>query len=1308
MFHAVDYEHNTAYRAHIENLVPSSNNGVDVVETMHHGVHKNLLEHRQSLKEHIEKERAKHLEELSKLKGIQQQQSKSVVQKKTKVLSAIEKEREQRRRNGGSNDADMRLRMYDTPVKEEQKLARGYSGLSMSKTPALIGAKRGTIECDVDVNTMAYWNDPQGKRDEEYVSPYKVKPLPGKRKYLTFEPDAGGFNNIRMSMENIFVIAAVTGRTLVLPPPQIMYLLQGHNINFDDFFPIHDKAFNKRVEVISSKEFMTRELDKGGYLEINDDAQKKKLLELSEGCEKMKAHEKSCFILDKFLQEKGYQAQLKDMKNCLIFDENAFQRGPKAVTSPKIQKNIKQFCGEREPLYYGSEMHEPDILHFQTSSDDAYRILNHFYTVIYFTDPIVDNYYKRYVRDFIHYHQNIFCAAGKIVKALQVEGIQRGFKIENEGSGGFSAMHVRRGDLQYKEVKISAEEWYNNTAKLWHEKEILYIATDEKNRAFFNPIAQHHDLRFLGDYWEKAGLANLDPNFMGMVEIAVAARARIFVGTWHSTFSSYIMRMRGYYGMSKMSNYYSYRPRRFIMHKWVFPSGNYAAREFQSAWLGIDGDEYILGDLEPTVPSPIGALADTSLIGEPFKRPTHLSRGVSGLPMSETPALIGAKRGTIECDVNVDDLAYWNDPQGAADRDFVSPFRVSTSGTDKYMTFYQDAGRFNNIRMALEILMIIAAVTGRTLVLPPTQNLHLEEDASSVDSFEEFYSFHTDEFKKRVPVITMKEFIEREQNKLFTLNDKDYKRVLELSVSCQNRRKSDIYCGEIFGKIQSHSKKTMIAPLGTSGKFDTCLIFDEETYRSSSGQGYVSPEIKTFCGRRTPYFYSSKLDDPDILHFDAFEKEHRLLSHFYNYIYFTNPAYDNYYKRFIRDFMHYNDSIFCAAGKIVKLVQQEAKELGFSLDAEGGGGYSSLHVRRNDLQFQDALISEDKWWENTIELWLPKEMMYIATDEKNKMFFDNFAMNGHELRFLDDYWEVADLGSFKKEHLGMIDVIVASRGRAFAGTWFSTFTGYINRLRGYYGMSKYTTWYSWNPVKYEMQKKDAEFFASSNEFKREYAIGWVGIDGDKRVQGDNEGESAGGMKKKKQATQETKPKTDTAPKGEQSKAKTITEIAIEAASKKLVNDTQKVIDKEQKSDAKDLAKEPKTKQVDTPNKVPDHGIRSLEESMVQSMGFLPEEDESLEVDSDGMTMYTVFSTDCEQFQHWQSYLLFFSAMRIKQTGFITRIASGCSDKQQAEAKEWHHEVSSVCLYERISYRYTETSQHLSSISFLSAYCTNVK
>jgi hypothetical protein len=210
--------------------------------------------------------------------------------------------------------------------------------------------------------------------------------------------------------------------------------------------------------------------------------------------------------------------------------------------------------------------------------------LQHFYAVIHFSDPAIDNYMKRFIRDFIHYHDNMYCAAGKIIQSLQYEGKQRGFEVDQEGAGGYSALHVRRGDLQYKECLIPAEEWWENTRKLWRRKEILYISTDEQNRTFFEPLAEHHDLRFLDDYYEEAGLANLDKHFMGMVESIVSARGRLFVGTWHSTFSSYIMRLRGYYGMSKVSNYYNYRPRWLWMHKWVYPNGNYAAREFPIAW----------------------------------------------------------------------------------------------------------------------------------------------------------------------------------------------------------------------------------------------------------------------------------------------------------------------------------------------------------------------------------------------------------------------------------------------------------------------------------------------------------------------------------------------------------------------------------------------------------------------------------------------------------------------------------------------------------------------------------------------------
>ena len=76
--------------------------------------------------------------------------------------------------------------------------------------------------------------------DKNYISPFsKIGPNP---KYVTFEPDVGGWNNIRMQMELVLVSAYSTGRTLVLPPDQPMYLLnkgEGHQKahSFSDFFP---------------------------------------------------------------------------------------------------------------------------------------------------------------------------------------------------------------------------------------------------------------------------------------------------------------------------------------------------------------------------------------------------------------------------------------------------------------------------------------------------------------------------------------------------------------------------------------------------------------------------------------------------------------------------------------------------------------------------------------------------------------------------------------------------------------------------------------------------------------------------------------------------------------------------------------------------------------------------------------------------------------------------------------------------------------------------------------------------------------
>ena len=53
-----------------------------------------------------------------------------------------------------------------------------------------------------------------------------------------------------------------------------------------------------------------------------------------------------------------------------------------------------------------------------------------------------------------------------------------------------------------------------------------------------------------------------------------------------------------------------------------------------------------------------------------------VARGVAGRPASETPAVSAASRAHIECDINVDSLAYWNDLTGDRDRNYISPFKA--------------------------------------------------------------------------------------------------------------------------------------------------------------------------------------------------------------------------------------------------------------------------------------------------------------------------------------------------------------------------------------------------------------------------------------------------------------------------------------------------------------------------------------------------------------------------------------------------------------------------------------------------------
>ena len=985
----------------------------------------------------------------------------------------------------------------------ESHTSRGFSGLPPDQTPALYGAQRGHITCpntdpkvlDVMSSMLAFWNDPRGIRDRNaglddeshvfipppiigddaslYNNPNTIRP----RRYLTFEPDTGGWNNIRMSLENVVSLAYISGRTLVLPPNQVVYLLHSRKDdtrkgrNYYDFFNLTDnKELLRRVPIITSEEFLKLEGGKDGIIPLTsyNSTYQKHLWESTKWCEERKKSDVYCEDLYdhylKFGQLSPVSGEHPNV-NCFIFDVDVFNHGEEYITklSPEVLKRMEQFCklqngDKRIPFFYNKTMHEAPLWHFETMSD-RYRLLVHFYSFMLFTDPKVGNYVKRFVRDFLRYHDEVFCAAGKIILALQYEDHLRNLAIgsdygdksstssastvnyDSELVGGFSSLHIRRGDLQFKEVKFDSKTWYQNTKEIWRPNEILYIATDEMNRTFFEDFRKSHSgpLRYFNDYKHMAELDKIDPTLYGMIDTVVASRGTVFAGTWFSTFSGYIIRLRGYYGMSKFYSYYSWLEKKFFMHNWMDVwEGSLYAREYPVAWTGIDGDLFVDIDTEETGADVItnslksraemdkvkaeqtSKLIDTRYVGEidiqnnnvakdnngyfskmlnfigrgerkDEPKPKNnsindkgttdenLARGVAGRPMKDTPALIGAKRGTVECDTNVDAMAYWNNPQGKRDEEFVTPFGLSGSDSKpKYLVFTPDKvtclcivsayliktqtlcltldlvfyfykqGGFNNVRMSFEIIFIIAAALDRILVLPPEQPMYLlrNDDLKKHRGLDGFFDMDGDDYKGRVKYMTMEQFLLREggPDGQFPIPPVKMEGLLAASKVCDRK------CELIHDYLVSHSTTANI-----TATHHECLVFDKGMYETGVPDDPASAhefcDTGKYSGKRKLVYVTKQFQQPQLLYIQGGKPPTRMLAHYYGYLHFTDSQIGNYYKRYIRDLLHLRHEIFCAAGKIVKFLEEE-----------GNGEFSSLHIRRGDFQYKKMKISGEEWY----------------------------------------------------------------------------------------------------------------------------------------------------------------------------------------------------------------------------------------------------------------------------------------------------------------------------------------------------------
>ena len=147
-------------------------------------------------------------------------------------------------------------------------------------------------------------------------------------------------------------------------------------------------------------------------------------------------------------------------------------------------------------------------------------------------------------------------------------------------------------------------------------------------------------------------------------------------------------------------------------------------------------------------------------------------------------------------------------------------------------------------------------------------------------------------------------------------------------------------------------------------------------------------------------------------------------------------------KRFVRDHLRYVDEIQCAAARIVEAMKEKVwmnsdNQVDF---------FDTFHVQRGDFKVNKTLLSADELYYNIDDIMTPQSTLYIATDEKNWSYFAPFYRR-HHVYFLSNFEHL--VAGLNTNYYGLVEQLVVAQGRLFVGCMFSTFSGFVTRIRGY-------------------------------------------------------------------------------------------------------------------------------------------------------------------------------------------------------------------------------------------------------------------
>ena len=308
---------------------------------------------------------------------------------------------------------------------------------------------------------------------------------------------------------------------------------------------------------------------------------------------------------------------------------------------------------------------------------------------------------------------------------------------------------------------------------------------------------------------------------------------------------------------------------------------------------------------------------------------------------------------------------------------------------NKYISFDWWWGGFNNIRMCYEMIGAMSYVSGRTIILPPPGYcLFLSEHDDKKTFFDIWEILDKDAFTSQFDCV---EYADTSLTK-YSSDIQNYDGICK-----------DIKCILFEGDKDNNWGPQLCINRGL-------IYHNVESIK----------HFEEFSGKRD-YLYNMYSND-EIIHFPR-----NLLGHFGYHVYPPNDLARSIIQQKVKNGVKFRNEFFDQAKNLMP------------------NDYDAVHIRRGDFKTVHTQIVEDlyKNLNTSLEDKVRKSVpLYIATDETDYSIFD-FLKEKYDIIFLKDL-----ISSDYKTDL-VLDTIICSNAHNFFGSRMSTYTDYINILRGY-------------------------------------------------------------------------------------------------------------------------------------------------------------------------------------------------------------------------------------------------------------------